>query len=227
MGLRPVVGANGEPVVGAKAEPKGIRPRPGDLRMVTVLGNLEDPLRGAGKSFASAMSYDPADGVAFGPGQNISVLLALRGLLGEYLRRVTSAATVHPRDIDDMVSQLQRTVPRRRLKALIVQGHGNAHSQLVGGTLLSGRALEVQAVRRCLGGITSLFAHGAFAFLGGCRTGQAVELLTGLAGIWGVDVYAKAGRRILLAGFELWHFGDLVRATPDGKYHTKNVRLPS
>lgn len=106
------------------------------------------------------------------------------------------------------------------MSRLNILDHGNKDGLQIGNDWIS--AVSLPKFEPALKKLRGRFDQGGFVHLQHCEVGQNRALLTSLARIFGVSVYAGTGAHNPVYRF---NFGDYVRADPNGTF-TRDVGRP-
>ena len=132
----------------------------------------------------------------------------------------TRVGELYMTGVAHMVRVVLAHIGSRRMDRLNISDHGNSTSLQVGRDRINITTLASFKPHLCR--LRGHFSPGGFVHLQHCRVGQNATLLTALAGVFGVSVYAGTGLQNAVYRFNT---GQYVRADPNGTY-TCPVDLP-
>jgi hypothetical protein len=116
-------------------------------------------------------------------------------------------------DVQSMVRNVSNKAGKRQITELHILDHGNKHSLQFGNTSIS--SMNIASYTSELMKLRSKFAPTAFVRLYHCKIGNNRYILTELARIWGVTVYAGTGNTNAAFGF---NFGNYNAGSPNGTF---------
>jgi hypothetical protein len=124
---------------------------------------------------------------------------------------------IYMKDVKSMVQRVLKKKGTYKIRRLNIIDHGNSTSLQIGKDWLSTATLTKFEPQ--LSKLNGAFNASGYVHLQHCDTGLNRELMTRLAKIFGVSVYAGTGAHNPLFRF---NFGDYVRADPNGSFDHAN-----